>query len=149
MTGRPYPVADPSGYLSGTWRLTRRVRDEVPGVHGTFTGTAVFVPDGDTLAYTEDGVLELDGPHGRYRGPAHRALRYLPDGPGRLAVTFADGRPFHDLDLRTGHCRTHHPCGADAYTGEVTVRSADHWQQTWHVHGPAKSQHLASAYTRP
>ncbi|HEY3684030.1 MAG TPA: DUF6314 family protein [Streptosporangiaceae bacterium] len=139
-----WPVADPAGYLAGSWRIERRLSDDAAGTRGTFTGTAVFTPDGGALAYEERGVLDL----GHWSGESYRRLRYAPSGPGVMAVAFADGSPFHDLDLRTGSWRTHHPCRADAYEGAFTVISADEWRQRWRVRGPAKDQIIESVFRR-
>ena len=145
MTGpEPHPVPDPVAYLAGRWAIARTVRDAASGTEGTFTGIGTFAPDGAGLAYDERGELDL----GHWRGASSRALYYAPDGPGRVAVRFADGRPFHDLDLRAGSWHAHHPCAPDAYDGAFTVVSADEWRQTWHVRGPRKDQVLASVYTR-
>lgn len=142
----PIPVPDPAAYLCGRWRIRRSIADGTR--RGTFTGTATFV-EGDTaqppgLRYREDGVLELGG----HRGRAYRELTYLRAADGVLAVTFSDGRPFHDLDLRDGTWRAHHPCRADGYDGTFTVLSADHWRQVWRVRGPAKDQLIATDFHR-
>lgn len=63
-------------------------------------------------------------------------------------MCFADGRPFHGLDLTTGHHVAGHPCAADLYRGEFTVRDADHWRSVWRVGGPAKDLVLTTDYAR-
>ena len=68
--------------------------------------------------------------------------------PGAAEVRFADGRPFHDLDLTSGWYVTYHPCAADLYRGEFTARDADHWRTVWHVGGPAKDLVLTTDYVR-
>jgi hypothetical protein len=81
--------------------------------------------------------------------PAERTLRFLPGAaPGTVDVRFADGRPFHDLDLASGRHIAHHPCAADRYRGEFTVRDADHWRTVWRVGGPAKDLVIVTDYTR-
>lgn len=140
-----YPVAHPLQYLAGRWELSRRVVDIDAGVEGSFIGVATFTYARAGLDYVEQGVLDF----GSHRGQAGRALRYRSDGSCRLIVEFTDGRFFHDLDLRDGRWRMHHPCGDDDdYYGEMTVLSAHHWQQTWRVTGPAKQQSLESDYIR-
>ncbi|MCZ9342306.1 DUF6314 family protein, partial [Streptomyces sp. TRM76130] len=63
-------------------------------------------------------------------------------------VRFADGRFFHDLDLTTGRHVTGHPCAADLYRGEFTVRDRDRWRTVWQVTGPAKNLLLTTEYAR-
>ncbi|WP_308293172.1 DUF6314 family protein [Streptomyces sp. TS71-3] len=81
--------------------------------------------------------------------PAERVLRFLPgERAGTGHVEFTDGRPFHDLDLTSGHHIAHHPCAADDYRGEFTVLGPDRWRTVWRVAGPAKDQLLVTEYTR-
>ncbi|MFB9524963.1 DUF6314 family protein [Streptomyces cremeus] len=144
--GRRYPVADAAAYLVGRWSVERVVRDLTGGAEGRFSGTADFrAADGTgTLAHVEEGRLDWDG----RTFPAGRTLRLRPRGDGTAEVEFADGRPFHDLDLREGRWHTVHPCAADRYEGTFTVRSADEWRLEWRVTGPAKDQLLRSVYRR-
>jgi hypothetical protein len=145
-----WPVADALAYLAGTWRIERSVRDLAGGDEGRFTGTAVLRPlpeeEGEGgLRYEESGTFV-------WRGTARaagRVLRFLPGpAPGTADVRFADGRPFHDLDLTTGRHVADHPCAADLYRGEFTVRDADRWRTVWRVAGPAKDLLLTTDYTR-
>lgn len=69
-------------------------------------------------------------------------------GGVRQRTNEADGRPFHDLDLTTGHHVAEHPCAADLYRGEFTVHDEDHWRTVWRVGGPAKDLVLTTDYTR-
>ncbi|MGK5629992.1 DUF6314 family protein [Streptomyces sp. URMC 123] len=142
-----YPVPDAAAHLAGRWTVDRVLRDLATGTHGSFRGTADFTPapDGDgCLLHIEDGELDWAGARGR----AGRTLRLLPAPDGTAEVTFADGRPFHDLDLRTGHWTTRHPCGPDVYDGTFTVLSADTWRVSWRVTGRAKDQLLTTVYRR-
>ncbi|MFJ2738303.1 DUF6314 family protein [Streptomyces sp. NPDC087440] len=145
---RPYPVADAAAYLGGYWSVERVVRDLTGGVEGRFVGTADFrsteEAPGGALAHVEEGRLDWDG----RTFPASRTLRLRPRDDGTAEVDFADGRPFHDLDLREGVWTTVHPCAADRYEGTFTVRSADEWHLEWRVTGPAKDQVLRSVYRR-
>ncbi|WP_307835215.1 DUF6314 family protein [Streptomyces adelaidensis] len=139
-------VPDALAYLSGSWRVLRSVRDLASGSEGEFSGTTVFSPlDGGGLLHREIGSFVWQG----VPRPAERTLRFLP-GPahGMVDVRFADGRPFHDLDLATGRWRTDHPCAADLYRGEFEVYDDDRWRTTWRVGGPAKDQLLVTDYTR-
>ncbi|MFD9394946.1 DUF6314 family protein [Streptomyces sp. NPDC060000] len=140
------PVPDVLAYLAGSWRVERSVRDRKSGDEGRFEGVTAFSPlDGRGLLHRESGTFVWLG----VPRPAERTLRFL---PGRTAgtadVRFADGRPFHHLDLTTGRHVADHPCSADLYRGEFTVRGADHWRTVWRVAGPAKDLVLTTDYAR-
>ncbi|MGC0417966.1 DUF6314 family protein [Embleya sp. AB8] len=139
-----YPVPNAAAYLTGHWSIDRTVVDERSGVQGGFTGTAVFRRSGDELLEQESGEFVWAGTSNR----ASRTHRLIPHPDGTADVCFADGRRFHDLDLRTGHWTTRHPCAADRYDGEFTVVSPNEWHLRWQVAGPAKSQTLTSVYRR-
>ncbi|MGW1392841.1 DUF6314 family protein [Streptomyces nigra] len=141
-----WPVPEVLSYLAGRWRVDRSVRDLASGDEGSFTGTTVFGSlEGGGLLHRESGEFVWRG----VPRPAERTLRFLPGGaPGTVDVRFADGRPFHDLDLRTGRHIADHPCSADLYRGEFTVRDEDHWRTVWRVRGPAKDLVLTTDYAR-
>jgi hypothetical protein len=144
--GEFWPVADALAYLSGSWRVRRSVRDLTSGDEGDFSGTTVFstLPEGGLL-HAESGTFTWQG----VPRPAERTLRFLPGAaPGTADVRFTDGRPFHDLDLTSGHHVTDHPCSADLYRGEFTVLDADQWRTVWRVGGPAKDLVLSTGYVR-
>ncbi|WP_327690805.1 DUF6314 family protein [Streptomyces sp. NBC_00461] len=146
MTGEPWPVPDVLAHLAGRWRVRRTVRDLASGDEGHFEGTTVFspLPEGGLL-HEETGTFTWLG----VARPAERTLRFLRgSSPGRADVRFADGRPFHGLDLTTGHHVADHPCAADLYRGEFTVRDADRWRSVWRVGGPAKDLVLTTDYAR-
>ncbi|WP_063760713.1 DUF6314 family protein [Streptomyces aureocirculatus] len=122
---------------------------------GRFSGTTRFTPLDGTgprptaapagLLHHESGTFTW---HGVAR-PAERTLRFLPgEGPGTAAVHFADGRFFHDLDLRSGRHTADHPCARDLYRGAFEVYDADRWRTRWRVAGPAKDLLLTTDYTR-
>ncbi|BCL31881.1 hypothetical protein GCM10017557_67400 [Streptomyces aurantiacus] len=152
------PVSDVLAYLAGGWRVERSVRDLASGASGTFGGTTVFERlDGDDSGAhphpgSRSGLLHHESGTFVWQGvarPAERTLRFLPgDGAGRARVQFADGRPFHDLDLTSGRYVADHPCSADLYRGEFTVYDADRWRTVWRVGGPAKDLVLTTDYTR-
>ncbi|MEU1256789.1 DUF6314 family protein [Streptomyces chartreusis] len=152
--GELWPVPDALAYLAGVWRAERSVRDLASGDEGEFSGTTVFEPveDGEPPRGLPQGLLHRESGTFVWRGvprPAERTLRFLPgSSPGTVDVRFADGRPFHDLDLSSGRHVADHPCSADLYRGEFTVRDADHWRSVWRVHGPAKDLVLTTHYTR-
>ncbi|MER8012006.1 DUF6314 family protein [Streptomyces sp. NPDC094149] len=140
------PVPDVLAYLRGRWHVARTVRDLASGDEGQFEGTTEFSPlEGGGLKHFESGTFVWQG----VPRPAERTLRFLPGNtPGTADVRFADGRPFHDLDLGTGRHVADHPCSADLYRGEFTVRDTDHWRTVWRVRGPAKDLVLVTDYVR-
>ncbi|MFF5536109.1 DUF6314 family protein [Streptomyces cinerochromogenes] len=146
VTGGWWPVPDVLAHLAGRWRVERDVRDLASGAEGHFSGVTVFSAlDGGGLLHEESGTFTWQGA----ARPATRTLRFLPHPvPGRADVRFADGRPFHELDLTTGRYVADHPCAADLYRGEFTVRDADHWRTVWRVGGPAKDLLLTTDYVR-
>jgi hypothetical protein len=135
-------VIDPAEFLPGTWRVERELEDAGLG-RGRFSGRAEFARDGDGLSWVESGRMTLGG----YDGPARRTLRVVRERDG-WAVRFADGRPFHRLDLRAGRAALEHPCGEDRYRGELVVRGPDAFAVDWTVTGPGKSQRLSARYER-
>ncbi|RSN08957.1 hypothetical protein DMH25_15300 [Streptomyces sp. WAC 01325] len=152
--GEFWPVPDALAYLAGGWRAERSVRDLASGDEGEFSGTTVFEPleDGEPSLGPPRGLLHRESGTFVWRGvprPAERTLRFLPgSSPGTVDVRFADGRPFHDLDLSSGRHVADHPCSADLYRGDFTVRDADHWRSVWRVRGPAKDLVLTTDYAR-
>ncbi|MFI9025311.1 DUF6314 family protein [Streptomyces sp. NPDC053560] len=137
-------VPDALAYLAGNWSVEREL---YAGEHvGHFSGRAEFRTDDadDGWLHVEEGVMEWDGA----QRDASRTLRMTPLPDGSAEVSFADGRPFHTLDLRRGHWTAVHQCAADRYEGTFTVLSPDEWHLRWEVHGPAKDQLLVSVYRR-
>lgn len=141
-----WPVPDVLAHLAGSWHVERAVRDLASGGEGRFRGTTVFGPlEGGGLLHEESGTFTWQG----VPRPAERTLRFLPGPvPGTADVRFADGRPFHGLDLRTGRHTADHPCSADLYRGEFAALDTDHWRSLWRVAGPAKDLLLTTEYTR-
>ncbi|MFF0222365.1 DUF6314 family protein [Streptomyces sp. NPDC004629] len=139
-------VPDVFAYLAGRWHVERTVRDLANGDEGRFTGGTVFSPlPGGGLLHEESGTFTWRG----VPRPAERTLRFLPGADaGTADVRFADGRPFHDLDLTSGRHVADHPCAADLYRGEFTVQDADRWRTVWRVGGPAKDLLLVTDYRR-
>ncbi|MER7230518.1 DUF6314 family protein [Streptomyces olivaceus] len=144
--GEWWPVPDVLAYLAGRWRTERSVRDLAGGLEGRFEGATAFEAlDGGGLLSRESGAFTWQG----VTRPAERTLRYLPGGgPGSAEVRFADGRPFHGLDLTSGRHVADHPCAADLYRGEFTVHDPDRWRTVWRVGGPAKDLLLTTDYLR-
>ena len=143
---RLHPVPDVVGYLLGRWSVERTVYDRRAEVEGRFRGTVDF-----RTAHIPGVVLQEDEGRLTWNGkafPASRSLRRRARADGTASVEFADGRPFHALDLRTGAWSTVHPCAPDRYEGSFAACSADEWHQEWRVSGPAKDQLLRSVHQR-
>ncbi len=141
----PYPIADLRAYLAGAWAVRRTLDDRRNGARGSFEGRATFMPgDENTLAYREEGRLALGG----FETLAHQSYLYAFPVPHRAEVRFADGRPFHALDLRDGQWSAEHLCAADLYRGRFRAEGPDRWSVLWTVTGPRKDQSLESLFTR-
>jgi hypothetical protein len=144
-----YPVADLRAYLMGAWRVERALDDRRRGAPGSFAGEAVFrASAANALAYREEGRLALGG----YETLAHQSYHYAFPAPHlaphRAEVRFADGRPFHPLDLSGGRWTAEHACGADLYRGRFEALGCDRWTAEWEIVGPRKDQVLSSRFTR-
>lgn len=132
--------------LLGDWAIERAIDDRRTGAPARFQGTARIAPSraGDHLDWREEGHLESAA----FTGRATRDMRIVVQGAA-FAVLFADGRPFHPLDLAAGHCAVDHPCGADHYVGELALADAGAVLTIrWRVTGPAKDLDIRSRYTR-
>ena len=125
----------------GAWRLKRTIEDRL-GPPGRFEGLATLTPDGEGLRYREEGMLRLgDGP----AMAAHRDYLWRPMGD-RIAVLFADGRPFHTFRPKGRAPGTDHPCGRDLYRVTYDLTRWPLWETEWAVTGPAKDYRMLSAY---
>jgi len=63
-------------------------------------------------------------------------------------VRFADGRPFHRLDLSSGEADIAHHCADDRYLGRYRVADVDCFTVRWQVTGPRKRYSLATLHSR-
>jgi hypothetical protein len=63
-------------------------------------------------------------------------------------VAFADGRPFHTLDLTAGGCAVEHRCGGDRYDGAYRLTGPDTLEVDWRVTGPRKDLEIRTTYRR-
>jgi Family of unknown function (DUF6314) len=142
-------VTDTLDFLVGTWKVERSIEDHSSGLSGHFQGTAVLagVPQ-DAAAvtrasYQETGELRF----GDHAGPARRGLDYV-RADGAVMLYFADGRPYVDLDLRSGTWRAEHPCVADLYEVTTIVRSPDELRELWRVRGPDKNYDATTTLRR-
>jgi hypothetical protein len=140
----PYAVENISDYLRGEWRLARVYLDRRRGVAGWFRGLARFTETGDGIRYREQGHLRF----GDFAGEAYREYRCDFPAPGLARLSFADGRPFHDLDLTAGRWQVQHGCAPDRYDGEFLALSATQWRAVWRVVGPRKDLLIRGGYRR-
>lgn len=129
--------------FAGRWTIARIFEVRRGGPDGRFDGTATFAPLGsDSLRYDEIGVLRLTGATPMR---AERAYVWRFAGEG-VAVTFADGRPFHRFVPAAVALGTDHACGDDLY--RVTYGFADWpgWSSCWTVTGPRKDYTMTTRY---
>lgn len=138
-------ISDLAAFLGGSWDVARELDDLAGSGAMRFVGTARWWPRGAAeLGYEEHGVLErADG-----RDDAWRNLSYARLDGGRAEVRYADGRPFHELDLTRGRWRTLVSCGADRYAGLFVVGGPDQLVVRWTVRGPAKAYSSTTRYLR-
>ena len=132
-----------AGWLRGEWIVNRVINDGA----GRFEGRACFAPAAESpaaIVWHERGRLRL----GAHDGPAERTLRIEPTAGGGWEVRFADGRPFHALDLEDGKCEPTHLCGADVYRGRYRLENHDRFMVTWWITGPHKDDVIESVYDR-
>lgn len=140
-----FAVTDLRPHLLGQWRVERTMQDRATGAEGSFSGTVVFADDGDALRQSESGTVVWPA----YRGPASRTYRLLSTAdPAVMDVLFADGRPFHSLDLSRGSWTATHSCPPDRYRVSFTAPAADRLDYTWDVTGPAKDLMLCTSLFR-
>ncbi len=146
-------IPDTLDFLLGIWSLDRSIEDHRSRTSGTFHGTVAVVLATSTddpranrrAGYDETGEFRF----GTHTGPAARHLEYTTQ-PGSPLVTiyFADGRPFTDLDLRTGTWHSTHYCGDDRHDLTTIIRSPNLMEETWHVTGPATNYDAITALRR-
>jgi hypothetical protein len=140
-----WSVPDLKEYLSGSWSVDRLVIDHLQMMIGQLQGEATFRPSGLGLVYEERGTLMI----GEHRGQAEQTYLYdFTEGDARALVRFRDGRPFHDLDLSTGHDCPFHLCPPDRYAGVILALGPTSWRTEWKVTGPRKDYDLVTTYTR-
>ena len=140
----PFPVDDLIRFLHGDWRLVRRLVSMEPRRSGTAEGQAGFRLSDGGLHYHEVAEVRFAGHSGR----ATREHHYRLVERGCAEVCFADGSPFHRLDLRRGRWRAEHVCGEDVYRGSFRVLGPRLWVVRWKVRGPRKNLRITSVYER-
>jgi len=149
LTGRrdlrvSYPVQDLQAFLTGRWRIVRRISDARAGMAGRLTGWAAFTPSANGLIHDETGDLRF----GAYLGPATRTYHLVIDRPSEGVVHHADGSLFHVFDLASGRADILHRCGDDHYRGRYRVLDENRFTVSWQVTGPRKHYRLATLHIR-
>jgi hypothetical protein len=145
-------IVDTLGFLRGTWAIVRSIEDHRIGTRGSFKGTATLISlpiDSDVALeprahYAEVGELRF----GTHTGRARRTLEYRQVDAVTVMIYFADGRPFVDLDLRTGVWQSDHVCGDDRHEIATFVRSGDMVVERWRVRGPMTDYEAIALHTR-
>lgn len=133
------------GDFAGAWRLQRRIEDARDGRVWDGVGRAALVADGrGGLIHDETVILALPG-----QAPLTGTRRYLwAAAPGAVAVSFADGRPFHTIALGVAMSRDTHDCPPDRYVGRHDFARWPVWVVQWDVLGPRKEYRMITTWTR-
>lgn len=127
--------------FAGDWKVERVIDDRAGGQAGRFDGRGHFTPVGDgDLAYAEEGMLTLGS-----GAPLRATRRHLwrAEG-GRIAVDYADGRPFHSFD--PADPAAEHQCGADLYAVRYDFADWPRWRAEWTVRGPRKDYTMTTEF---
>ncbi|MEQ3626491.1 MAG: DUF6314 family protein [Celeribacter sp.] len=128
--------------FAGLWHLSRRIEDARADSTGSFEGVARLTQDKAGLRYVESGTLSLPG-----AAPMQASRTYLWRAIGpRIAVLFADGRPFHDFAPKADVAEAAHWCDPDEYHVRYAFHDWPNWQSEWQVKGPRKSYRMLSRY---
>ena len=142
--------------LVGEWNFERTIVDRRADVTKRVAGTTTIEgADGSRLRWYESGTL-FDGD---LELPVYRTL-FIERHAGDWAVTFEDGREFHDWAPGDD---VEHLCGADIYRGRIDIdidididiaieeAAADSqasWSVEWTVTGPSKDYTMTTHLTR-
>ncbi|TDL79578.1 trigger factor [Palleronia sediminis] len=127
--------------FAGDWTLMRAIEDRRLGRSGLFEGHATFRPEGAVLRYDEAGRLSLGGA----TMAARQTHLWRLEG-GRIHVSFADGRPFHDFDPDLAEAAARHDCAPDLYRAIYGFGDWPCWTLRWQVTGPVKDYTSLSRY---
>ncbi|MFT7649298.1 MAG: hypothetical protein ACI8Y4_004059 [Candidatus Poriferisodalaceae bacterium] len=134
-----------ASFLAREWTLEREILHRDSDTSARIRGAAFWeVAEAGALTYVERGVLEVGG----YVGDVRQSYRFSIRTPTSADVFFADGRPFHTVDLANGRSDITHLCEPDTYLGIYEVTSTEELRVTWDVRGPRKD-YLSTTTLRP
>jgi hypothetical protein len=125
----------------GSYNIARDIDDRRSDARSRFEGWAEISATASGAVYRETGVLILNG----QRFEAERRYLWHEDA-GRICVSFADGRDFHDFDPVLGGLASAHLCRADMYRGGYDMSDWPRWSVTWKVDGPRKDYRSVTSY---
>ncbi|WP_085784737.1 DUF6314 family protein [Candidatus Nucleicultrix amoebiphila] len=131
-------------WFEGEWILERTIVDRRQNLLGNVTGRLRIVKKESQLFLNESGVLH----YGAYEGPVSQQMSMTFTMPYYADVFFANGRYFHNLDLREKEWRIEHHCGHDLYKGCYQIDPNNFFMITWQVNGPRKNLSLLSKYNK-
>jgi hypothetical protein len=135
-------IVDTLNFLLGKWTPERFLTDHRSGTDGRFEGSVSIAgaPSGQSAGFGTKAQYEEVGTmrFGRHVGPASRSLQLVRLESTIVMLYFPDGKPFVDLDLRSGTWRGIHPCGEDVYEILTVVRSPSELEEHWRVRGPTE-----------
>ena len=129
--------------FEGRWQLERQIHDAERG-EMQLAGEAVLARSGHRLVYNETGQLQIAG-----QRPLTATRRYIwQDRAGWVAISFADGRPFHGFALNAARASAVHLCDPDRYEVSYDFSAWPEWSSEWQVTGPRKAYTMRSRYLR-
>lgn len=128
--------------FEGAWLFRRRITDPAGAETARAEGTLTFAPGEGGLVAEERGTLSLPGaaPMQAERRTIWRA------GDDVIETFFADGRPFHRIDLGADVSTDRHLCSPDLYDVAYDFRAFPFWTALWRVTGPRKDYVMRSAH---
>ncbi|WP_371154448.1 DUF6314 family protein [Jannaschia sp. 2305UL9-9] len=127
--------------FAGLWRVARVIR-HADGQVARFSGQAEWRAEGDGWRSAEVGTLT----QGATAFEARRETLWQADGD-TIAVSFADGRPFHHIPP-VARPRATHDCPPDDYRLAYDFTAWPHWSVRWRVTGPRKDYRALTRYAR-
>ena len=132
----------------GRWIIQRTINDVSGTLSGRLEGEAAFSlkPRDETMMeYQESGLLTIaTAPPIR----AERTYLWRDQGHGSVDVLFADGRPFHRVNLNQQMPFDTHFCSPDIYGVNYDFREWPRWTTLWKVRGPRKAYQMETRYRR-
>jgi hypothetical protein len=127
--------------FAGDWLLERSITDHRADEVGTFNGSATLIDGADGWVWSEAGQLSMAG---RKPFSATRRFRWAEPVPGRIRISFDDGRRFHDIAATA-----HHDCPPDSYNVAYHFQNWPVWTAVWRVTGPRKDYVMTTQHRRP